>query len=67
LDAPIAAPAPLWHAGADAGTLTSAVVSPRFGPIALGYVRTAHAYGAQLTVGAGDVCATVIALPFADA
>jgi aminomethyltransferase len=67
LDAPATAPAPLWHAGADAGTLTSAVVSPRLGPVGLGYIRTAHAYGTHLTVGSGDTRATVVELPFRDA
>jgi folate-binding protein YgfZ len=61
--------AKLAHPGrADAGTITSSVVSPRFGPIALGYVhRTVFAPGTALTVhdSAGDRAATVVELPFA--
>lgn len=55
-------PAPLKHDGRDAGTITSCVVSPRFGPIGLAYVRGAHETGA--TLQAGDQGAEVAALPF---
>lgn len=47
----------------EAGIVTSAVVSPRLGPIALGYVhRTVWDPGTTLTIGAAT--ATVSALPF---
>ncbi|NJP04317.1 MAG: hypothetical protein HC837_01145 [Chloroflexaceae bacterium] len=39
LSQPVAAPVLLEQDGNDAGTITSAVVSPRYGPIALAYVR----------------------------
>lgn len=55
-------PVPLTHDGREAGTLTSAVLSPRFGPIGLAYVRGAHELGAELQ--AGDQPATVVELPF---
>jgi aminomethyltransferase len=65
LSAPLEAPAKLEATGKEAGDLTSAVVSPRFGPIALAYVRTAHAEpGTPLGVGGADVTATVVELPF---
>jgi folate-binding protein YgfZ len=48
----------------DAGAITSSVVSPDFGPIALGYVhRSAWEPGTRVRVGAGRE-ATVTALPF---
>jgi folate-binding protein YgfZ len=47
----------------EAGTVTSAVVSPTFGPIALAYVhRSVWAPGTELR--AGDVAAIVADLPF---
>lgn len=64
---PIAAGEPLSldAAGKEAGDVTSAVVSPRFGPIALAYVRSAHAEpGTTLGIAGSDVQATVVALPF---
>ena len=54
--------------GKDAGFITSAVHSPRFGPIALGYVhRDLVAPGTTVDVEAADgpAPATVSALPFA--
>lgn len=64
LSAP-AAPARLDVGGKAAGDLTSAVVSPRFGPIALAYVRTAHAEpGARVAVAGSDVTGEVVELPF---
>jgi folate-binding protein YgfZ len=51
----------------DAGLVTSSVVSPRFGPIALGYVhRTLWDEGTELKVHdpAGERTAKVSALPF---
>lgn len=51
--------------GKDAGDLTSATLSPRFGPIALGYVRTAHAEpGTQVAITGSDCLAEVVELPF---
>jgi aminomethyltransferase len=58
-----AAPAKLVVDGKEAGDLTSAVVSPRFGPIALAYVRSAHAEPGTL-VGVGGARAEVVELPF---
>jgi folate-binding protein YgfZ len=57
-------PAPLEVAGKEAGTLTSLVNSPRFGPIGLAYVRTAHAEPGTV-IDFPDTQAVVIALPFA--
>lgn len=51
----------------EAGTITSSVVSPRFGPIALGYVhRTVWAPGTSLVVhdAGGERTATVVEPPF---
>jgi aminomethyltransferase len=66
LSHPVVAPAKLQVDGRDAGDLTSAVVSPRFGPIALAYVRTAYAEPGTV-VGVDGFTATgrVIELPFA--
>lgn len=66
LSQPVAAPAKLQVDGKDAGDLTSAVVSPRFGPIALAYVRTAYA-DPETVVGVEGSQATgsVVELPFA--
>ena len=51
--------------GKEAGRVTSAVVSPDFGPIALGYVRRAYAEpGARLAAAEGPEV-EVAALPFA--
>jgi aminomethyltransferase len=58
-------PAKLAVGGKDAGDLTSAVVSPRLGPIALAYVRTAHAEpGTVVGVAGGEVSGEVVELPF---
>ncbi|GIV97861.1 MAG: glycine cleavage system protein T [Herpetosiphonaceae bacterium] len=60
---PATLPARLEADGKDAGDLTSAVLSPRFGPIGLGYVRTAYAEpGTALSVEGRP--ATVTTLPF---
>ncbi|HWQ15514.1 MAG TPA: glycine cleavage T C-terminal barrel domain-containing protein [Roseiflexaceae bacterium] len=57
--------AKLLVGGKDAGDLTSAVVSPRLGPIGLAYVRTAHAEpGTVVDVAGGEVTGTVVELPF---
>jgi aminomethyltransferase len=67
LDAPAEAPGKLSVEGKEAGDLTSAVVSPRFGPIALAYVRSAHAApGTQVGVAQSDVQAQVVDLPFSE-
>ncbi|MFQ3632672.1 YgfZ/GcvT domain-containing protein [Roseiflexus sp.] len=67
LSTSVAAPAKLLVDGKDAGDLTSAVVSPRFGPIALAYVRTAHAEpGAMVNVAGSGATGKVVDLPFTD-
>jgi aminomethyltransferase len=59
------APARLAVAGKEAGDLTSVVQSPRFGPIGLAYVRTAHAEpGTRVEIADSDVSGEVVALPF---
>jgi folate-binding protein YgfZ len=65
LSAPAVAPGKIEVGGKDAGDLTTAVVSPRFGPIALAYVRTAHAAaGTIVGIGGTDVTGEVVELPF---
>lgn len=65
LSAPLDAPAKLAVDGKEMGDLTSAVLSPRFGPIALAYVRTAQARpGAQVVIADSDLTAEVVELPF---
>ncbi len=64
LSAPATAPAKLDVGGKEAGDLTSAVISPRLGPIALAYVRTAHAEpGTRLGIAGADVTGEVVELP----
>jgi aminomethyltransferase len=59
------APARLVVAGKEAGDLTSVTQSPRFGPIGLAYVRTAHAEpGMQVAIADSEVSGEVVALPF---
>lgn len=69
LAAPAEPGAPVWLGEKQVGTLTSAVVSPAFGPIGLGLLRREAEPGTQVRVGgegAGDGSeATVCALPFA--
>jgi len=66
LNQPVTPPAKLVCDGRDAGDLTSAAVSPRFGPIALAYVRTAYAEpGTVVGVEGTGVTGTVVELPFA--
>ena len=65
---PVTAGARVMQGAKVVGNLTSAVVSARFGPIALAYVkRPASEPGTVLTVEAdgGEIAATVVALPFA--
>lgn len=65
LSQPITAPAKLLVGDKDAGDLTSAVVSPRFGPVALAYVRTAYAEsGMMVDVAGSGVTGRVVELPF---
>ena len=54
---------PLRDGGREVGRITSAVHSPRFGPIALAYVRR-RACAAGTVLDAGGARATVVALPF---
>lgn len=68
LSRPIEAPRGLVVAGKPAGDLTSAARSPRFGPIALAYVRTAHAApGSVVGIDSSDAQGEVVALPFGGA
>ena len=46
------------------GRLSSAALSPTFGPIGLGLVRREAQVGASVSVGDGDLSATVVDLPF---
>lgn len=63
-DGPAAAGAPIAAAAReDAGKVTSSVVSPRFGPIALGYVHKS-AWDPGTEVRVGERAATVVELPF---
>jgi tRNA-modifying protein YgfZ len=65
LSAPATAPAKLEVGGKEAGDLTSFVLSPRFGPIALAYVRTAHAEpGTTIGIAGSDARGEVVELPF---
>jgi aminomethyltransferase len=67
LSAPAAVPAKLDVDGKESGDLTSVVVSPRFGPIALAYVRSAHAEpGTVVGIAGSDVRGTVLELPFGE-
>jgi aminomethyltransferase len=58
-------PAKLDVGGKEAGDLTSVVVSPRFGPIALAYVRSAHAEpGSIVGIAGTSLAGEVVELPF---
>ncbi|MGQ9547910.1 MAG: CAF17-like 4Fe-4S cluster assembly/insertion protein YgfZ [Roseiflexus sp.] len=64
LSQPVASPAKLVCDGRDAGDLTSAAVSPRFGPVALAYVRTAYtASGTVVGVEGTEATGRVVELP----
>ncbi len=64
LSQPVQAGGHVMRDGKEAGDLTSATVSPRFGAIGLAYVRTASAEpGTKVAVGDG-IEAEVVALPF---
>ncbi len=59
------APMKLEVDGKEAGDLTSVVVSPRFGPIGLAYVRSAHAApGGSVGIAGANVRGEVVELPF---
>jgi aminomethyltransferase len=59
------APLKLEADGKEAGDLTSVTRSPRFGPIGLAYVRTAHAApGTSVGIAGSTVQGEVVALPF---
>jgi glycine cleavage system aminomethyltransferase T len=61
----VVAPAKLEVDGKEAGDLTSVVVSPRFGPIGLAYVRSAHAApGGSIDIAGINVRGEVVELPF---
>jgi folate-binding protein YgfZ len=47
-----------------AGTVSSSVISPRLGPLALALVRREVPVGGEVSVGADAVSATVVELPF---
>ena len=63
LTEPVAAGTPVVHEGREVGAVSSPVVSPRFGPIALAMLRREAEPGD--VVRAGNVEATVVELPFA--
>jgi len=61
----VVVPAKLEVDGKESGDLTSLVVSPRFGPIALAYVRSAHAApGSVVGIAGSDITGEVVELPF---
>lgn len=66
LSEPVTAPAELRLGERTVGQLTSAVVSPRFGPIGLALLRREAEPGSILTVGVNGVSAEVLKLPFCD-
>lgn len=56
----------VFREGREVGRVTTAGVSPRFGPIGLGFVHRS-AFEAGTSVEVGGVPATVVALPFSEA
>ena len=64
LSQPVEAGGKLFRDGKEAGDLTSTTMSPRFGPIGIGYVRTASAEPGTTVEVAEGVQAEVVALPF---
>jgi tRNA-modifying protein YgfZ len=61
----VVVPGKLEVGGKEAGDLTSVAVSPRFGLIALAYVRTAHAEpGSVVSIAGADLAGEVVELPF---
>jgi tRNA-modifying protein YgfZ len=65
LSAPASPGASLTAGGKDVGRVTSAVLSPALGPIALALVRREVAPGDDVSVGEEGLTATVVELPFA--
>jgi folate-binding protein YgfZ len=68
LDAPVSVGAQVSGEGKSVGSVTSAIASPRYGPIALAIVKREHAEeGTDLMVSneSGEVSAQVASLPFA--
>jgi len=62
---PVLAPAKLEVDGKESGDLTSVVVSPRYGPIGLAYVRSAHAEpGTPVGIAGSAARGVVVELPF---
>jgi len=64
LSAPVAPGTPLLLAGRELGRVSSAVSSPRLGPIGLALVRREAGPGDVLDAGDGGVTAEVVELPF---
>ena len=60
LSAPVAAGAALFAGDKDVGRITTAAVSPRLGPVAMGYVHRSH-FAVGTVLRAGDASATVMA------
>jgi aminomethyltransferase len=61
----VVVPGKLEVGGKEAGDLTSVAVSPRFGPIALAYVRSAHAEpGSVVGIAGTELSGEVVELPF---
>jgi aminomethyltransferase len=61
----LVAPLKLEVDSKESGDLTSVVVSPRFGPIALAYVRSAHAApGTIVGISGSGITGEVVELPF---
>jgi folate-binding protein YgfZ len=63
---PVAVGEGLFASGKEVGRVTSAGVSPAFGPIALALVRREVAPGESVTVGDDAISAKVLELPFRD-
>ena len=64
LSEPVERGAVIHGAGRELGRVSSACVSPSFGPIALALVRREAAPGDSVQVGDGDVVGQVVELPF---
>jgi folate-binding protein YgfZ len=63
--AALALPGKLSVDGKESGDVTSVVISPRFGPIALAYVRSAHAeIGSVVGIADSSLEGEVVDLPF---
>ncbi len=62
---PLSPGAQLSYEGRSVGRVTSAAVSPRFGPIALALIRREAPVGAFVSAGAASADGEVVELPFA--